>query len=124
MRIIRRILIRLPLALGLGIFLPTCGLLLDAYDASEKYRNMAGPILERVMNSEQQPQLTVDERFELRMELPSSQMDKGSSKQLRLQLHGGMLLTLIGIYVVSRFDTRTASKESHKRSNKNARVQE
>ncbi len=120
MRIIRRILISLPIALGLGVFLTTCGLLLDAYEDSEKYRNMAGPILERVMNSDQQPQFTVDERFELRMELPRSQMDKGSFEHLRLRLLGGIFLMLIGSLVVSRFDARTATKESHARSNKNA----
>lgn len=96
MTILAGILVSLPIVIGLWLILSTSGELLDAYQASEPYREQVSPIVDTVIDTGQAPDLTVDERFELQMGLPRAQMDRGSFESLRLRFYGGVLLPWSG----------------------------
>ncbi|MCH7229139.1 hypothetical protein [Haloferula sp. A504] len=106
MNMLKRIAVSLPMALGLGLFLSTSGELLDAYEASEDYREQVEPIVEAAINTGQVPVLTNDEKFDLRMDLPRAQMDRGTFENLRFRFYGGLILTMIGGLIAWRVDTK------------------
>lgn len=106
MTILFRLMASLPMAIGLGLLLSTSGELLDAYQAAEAYREVADPIVEAVIVTGQAPELTSDQRFELRMGLPRAQMDRGSFESMRLRFYGGIALAVIGALIAWRADVK------------------
>ena len=100
------------MGLGVGLFLSTSSLLLDAYQASESYQRKVTPIINELIRDNQSKQLTEDERFDLQMNLPRSQINKDNFESLRMRFYGGIALFVFGSLVMTIYEKKRAIKDA------------
>jgi hypothetical protein len=104
MTILKRILISLPLAAGMGLFMSSVSTLLDSYEAMEEYRAITDPIIDGYASQGQLPEVSSNERIELISDLffIRTGMNRGSFNSVRIRVYGGLLLIVVGVVVMSR----------------------
>jgi hypothetical protein len=104
MTIFKRIVVSLPLALGMGLFMSSVFALLDAYEATERYRAKTDPIVDGYARQGQVPESSAEERLDLVSDLffIRFDMDHGSFNSIRLRVFGGILLIGLGAWISRR----------------------
>lgn len=104
MTIFKRILVSFPLALGMGLFMSSVFALLDAYEATEKYRERIAPIVDNYLQQGKARETTAEERIELTSDLffLRFDMDRGSFSSIRLRIFAGLLLIGLGAWIAHR----------------------
>jgi hypothetical protein len=118
MTIFKRIVVSLPLALGMALFMTSVFALLDAYEATERYRAKTDSIVDSYARQGQVPESSAEERIELVSDLffIRFDMDRGSFSSIRLRIFGGLLLIGLGAWIGRRAKAWGDNRDSRRRS--------
>lgn len=116
MTLFKRIVVSLPLALGMALFMSSVFDLLDAYEATERYRGRTDSIVDRYTRQGQVPESSAEERIELASDLffIRFDMDQGSFSSIRLRVFGGLLLIGLGAWISRQANVSGDSRDSRR----------
>jgi hypothetical protein len=108
MTIFKRIILSLPIGLGMALFMSSVFDLLDAYKAAEQYRAITDPIVDSYVRNGQSPEASSVDRGDLVSELffIRVDMDHGSHSSIRLRIIGGLVLLGLGAWLSHRANSK------------------